>query len=82
VVTTMVSRAGDEQQEGDQHEVPSVNAKPIHHKHHRAQRMPATSVRKAARPDARFQNTPSRNTAVIGGATYEMSLLIPSKIVV
>ena len=31
--------------------------------------MPATSVMKADLPEARFQNTPSRNTAVMGGAT-------------
>ena len=45
-------------------------------------RLPAISVMKAERPDAPFQNTPRMNTAVIGGATYEMSLLMPSKIVV
>ena len=31
--------------------------------------MPAISVMNADLPDARFQKTPSRNTAVIGGAT-------------
>ena len=30
--------------------------------------VPETRAMNAARPEARFQNTPRRNTAVIGGA--------------